>query len=830
MRTSSRFLGALAAAASFVPSALAQNNAPVTFTDPASGIVFNSWGLPNGSPQTQGGYTFGVALPQDALTTDAKEFIGYLQCAAKDNNGWCGVSLGGPMTNSLLIAAWPYEDTVYTSLRYATGYAMPDPYTGDAKITQISSTINSTHFTLIFRCQNCLQWNQGGSSGAASTTNGALVLGWVQAFPSPGNPTCPEQITLEQHDNGMGIWGAVLDSNAASPSYTAWAAKATKTVTGDCGGPTETGVVGVPVPTGAVFDYIVVGGGAGGIPIADKLSEAGKKVLLIEKGLASTGEHGGTLKPAWLEGTALTRFDVPGLCNQIWKDSNGISCTDTDQMAGCVLGGGTAVNAGLWFKPYSLDWDYLFPSGWKYNDIKAAAARVFSRIPGTDTPSTDGKRYYQQGFDMLSAGLAAGGWSKITANDVPDRKNRTFSNSPFMFSGGQRGGPLATYLTTAKKRSNFNLWLNTTVKRVVRDGGHITGVEVEAFRTGGYQGIVNVTNISGRVILSAGTFGSAKILMRSGIGPADQLAIVKASEIDGPTMISNSSWIPLPVGYNLDDHLNTDTVITHPNVVFYDFYAAWNNPIAADASSYLSKRSGILAQAAPNIGPMFWEEIKGADGIVRQLQWTARVEGSFDTPDGHAMTMSQYLGRGATSRGRMTITPSLTTVVSDVPYLKDPNDKEAVIQGIINLQNALKNVANLTWTYPNSSISARDYVNNMVVSPSNRRSNHWMGTAKLGSDDGRTGGSAVVDLNTKVYGTDNLFVVDASIFPGVPTTNPSAYIVTASEHASQKILALAAPKPVAKYGQCGGRQWTGSFICVEGTKCLVQNEWYSQCL
>jgi cellobiose dehydrogenase (acceptor) len=460
------------------------------------------------------------------------------------------------MTNSLLITAWPNEDTVYTSLRYASGYSMPDLYTGDAKITQVSSKVNSTHFTVIFRCQNCLQWNHDGSSGGASTTGGAMVMGWVQAFAAPGNPTCPDQITLDQHDNGMGIWGAVLDSNAANPSYTAWAAKATKTVTGECGGPTETGVVGQPVPTGAVFDYIVVGGGAGGIPIADKLSEAGKKVLLIEKGFASTGEHGGTLGPDWLDGTSLTRFDVPGLCNQIWVDSKGIACTDTDQMAGCVLGGGTAVNAGLWFKPYSLDWDYLFPTGWKARDIQAAITRVFSRIPGTDAPSTDGKRYYQQGFDVLAGGLGKGGWSKVTANSSPDRKNRTYSNAPFMFSGGQRGGPLATYLTSAKKRSNFNLWLNTSVRRVIREGGHITGVEVEPFLAGGYKGIVNVTATSGRVILSAGTFGSAKILMRSGIGPADQLQVVKDSTIDGPTMISNSSWIPLPVGYNLDDHLN----------------------------------------------------------------------------------------------------------------------------------------------------------------------------------------------------------------------------------------------------------------------------------
>jgi cellobiose dehydrogenase (acceptor) len=65
-----------------------------------------------------------------------------------------------------------------------------------------------------------------------------------------------------------------------------------------------------------------------------------------------------------------------------------------------------------------------------------------------------------------------------------------------------------------------------------------------------------------------------------------------------------------------------------------------------------------------------------------------------------------------------------------------------------------------------------------------------MGTAKIGSDSGLNGGTSVVDLNTKVYGTDNIFVVDASIFPGMITTNPTSYIVTVAEHATAKILAL----------------------------------------
>lgn len=119
----------------------------------------------------------------------------------------------------------------------------------------------------------------------------------------------------------------------------------------------------------------------------------------------------------------------------------------------------------------------------------------------------------------------------------------------------------------------------------------------------------------------------------------------------------------------------------------------------------------------------------------------------------------------------------------------------------------------------------------MLVAYSNRRANHWMGTNKLGRDDGRMeGGSAVVDLDTRVYGMDNLFVVDASIFPGIMTTNPSAYIVILAERASERILALKPPKPVSKWGQCGGRLWTGGTTCVESTECKYQNEYYSQCL
>ena len=52
--------------------------------------------------------------------------------------------------------------------------------------------------------------------------------------------------------------------------------------------------VSLASPLNQTWDYIVVGSGAGGIPLADRLSESGKSVLLIERGWASSGRWGGS--------------------------------------------------------------------------------------------------------------------------------------------------------------------------------------------------------------------------------------------------------------------------------------------------------------------------------------------------------------------------------------------------------------------------------------------------------------------------------------------------------------------------------------------------------
>lgn len=283
------------------------------------------------------------------------------------------------------------------------------------------------------------------------------------------------------------------------------------------------------------------------------------KTLLIERGPPSSGRWGGTERGSWLQGTNLTFYDVPALDNEIYSGdfSSGIYCDDYQSgiVAGCVLGGGTAINSGLWWRPATIDWDWPFPEGWKSADMAAATERVFTKIPGTHVPSMDGQLYLQQGAGLLEWSLSQAGWKQETSNETPDQKTETrvYTNTTFMFSNGERGGPMATYLVDAMARSNFDLWTNTVVERVVRDGSKVTGLEIKSNGDGGHDGTVQISS-TGSVVLSAGAFGTPKLLFRSGIGPQDQLEIVKGA--DGDSMISQDQWINLPVGENLIDNIN----------------------------------------------------------------------------------------------------------------------------------------------------------------------------------------------------------------------------------------------------------------------------------
>jgi choline dehydrogenase-like flavoprotein len=120
------------------------------------------------------------------------------------------------------------------------------------------------------------------------------------------------------------------------------------------------------------------------------------------------------------------------------------------------------------------------------------------------------------------------------------------------FINGKRAGPVATYLQTALARPNFTYKDRTLVSQVVRTGGTITGVRTNNTALGP-NGIVPL-NPNGRVVLSAGSFGTMRILLQSGIGPADQIAVVQQNAAAAANLPPASSFINLPVGMNVSDN------------------------------------------------------------------------------------------------------------------------------------------------------------------------------------------------------------------------------------------------------------------------------------
>ncbi len=157
-----------------------------------------------------------------------------MKCAP--SNGWCGVSLGGAMTNSLLVVAYAdQKGNVKRSLRFTTEYTLPGVYEGNATISPIASEVKSgseDSFTTVFRCQECLRWAQNGTEGAAATSSGNLDLAFAVAAEGPEDG-CADEARFRKH-SGQGTWVGFVDNTTVSDSYEKWAGKAETVPGGGC--------------------------------------------------------------------------------------------------------------------------------------------------------------------------------------------------------------------------------------------------------------------------------------------------------------------------------------------------------------------------------------------------------------------------------------------------------------------------------------------------------------------------------------------------------------------------------------------------------------------
>ncbi|KAI8804633.1 hypothetical protein BJ742DRAFT_741951 [Cladochytrium replicatum] len=519
------------------------------------------------------------------------------------------------------------------------------------------------------------------------------------------------------------------------------------------------------------WDYIVIGAGASGIPNAIRLAERRNRVLLLERGGPSLYDSGGLMFQAdWMKGSPLTSFDVWSIFSVAGttrgNTSDPVYCSQSVESAACILGGGTAVNAGQHFRPPERYWDKYFPDGWKAKDMRRANDEVSKRVPASRFTSPDEKEYHIEVYPILSQIFKGMDFTEVDMVEEWNRKEKVFGRDVFSTVRGQRGGPLRGYYLDLPPNKYLTLQMNTKVNHLVREGGHIVGVNAT------YKRKWKIYKAKA-VILAAGVFNTAALMFNSGIGPKDQLEL--ATKL-GWNNYDPKDWIDLPVGKGVYDNPTIPVQINHTDTQIYN---------TTDKTELLTTRTGPYTFYG-RVLVMFWDIPVGNTVIGAQTicSPSASVDKRFSCP--------WYVGEGISSNADVIYTPAGRIHWRGNPYFSDPGGLDITaaatsLRGFLvagtKFDPKFKVVAPDPNKYDITSIeSLKTYVNSTRTG-----NNHWQGSTKLGTDDGTKGGESVVDVDCKLYGTDNLYITDAGIAPRMTTANPVYMVQVFGEKCAERI-------------------------------------------
>jgi choline dehydrogenase len=312
------------------------------------------------------------------------------------------------------------------------------------------------------------------------------------------------------------------------------------------------------------------------------------------------------------------------------------------------------------------------------------------------------------------------------------------------------------------------------VTRVVIENGRAVGVEIADSHG------TRIVRAEREVILAAGAYNSPKLLLHSGIGPADALRTLGIEVVaDLPGVGRNLQEHPLTgVGYELNEPIGFENSLRFDRL-------AWNV-----GRFMLGMSPGATQLPVTSFG--FMRTREGLDRPdIKANVYPTRLDGRVWFPGirkgaGHAITVFNVLLRPE-SRGSVTLRSADPAAAPEIRInmFQDKRDLETMRRSVRQLRAffATEPLASLIGNelMPGAAVQSDDEIDAF-----NRKTcilaHHASGTCAIG-----TGADAVVDPALRVRGVDGLRIVDASVMPRVIGGNTNAPVIMIAEKAADLI-------------------------------------------